>query len=813
VEALEDRCLLTGVYTVTTTRDALNDANAGEVTLRDVLTAINTQRSSGNATFIPGGDLVDFHLPVNPGPLPTINLLSPLPAMTRPVFLDGWSQGHVIGGPPLVVLNGASAGAAANGLELDAGSNGSVVRGLVIGQFGRNGIDIHGASGVQLVGNYLGVGADGTSSFGNLNDGLLLDGGAAFNTIGAGNVISHNGNGLEIAGANTTGNLVVGNFIGTDSTGTVALGNTNVGILIDNGAHGNTIGGTWAGSANVVAGGFNVSVPNGGSSQAGAVFSLGAPIIVGNVASFDVEVSYSDSPPAEMVFLGIDVTASDSALEPINLATGLPDYSAFHFNPSSALGPAWTLIPNGFPGEFQYQTPPTTPGHPSAALRPNGTYFVGTLTYDLSKFGISPGSSLGVSIEGPETTAGTEAGGVPSTFDFLNPSFAPGQQPLVSGAGSVGVEVTGPGTSGNVIQGNLIGTNAGGTADLGHLSDDVLIQGGAAGNTVGGTALNAGNVIAGGDEGVIVSGTGTSGNAVLDNRIGTNTGGTTDLGNTLGGVLVENGATSDSVNMNTVAFNGEGVVVGNSPSDTATSHDLVLANSIYGNTGPGIDLGSRGGAGGTSQPANLPNDNQAAPAITALTLHSVSGALTSAPNSTFRIEIYASPVGGPPGQAQLLLGTLQVGTGAAGTAAFTLPVSSLPLGMVFTATATNVATGDTSAVSIAGTQLLILSVPVITSSSESQTVMLSAQLYSASKPLAGGQVTFSVPGLPGSVTGVANANGIVTAGFTLPANVAAGVYTVHASFAGQPGIPATMANDVLLTILSPPPSVARRWLR
>ena len=48
VERLEGRHLLTS-YAVTTTLDVLNDTTPGEVTLRDVLTAISTQVPSGNA--------------------------------------------------------------------------------------------------------------------------------------------------------------------------------------------------------------------------------------------------------------------------------------------------------------------------------------------------------------------------------------------------------------------------------------------------------------------------------------------------------------------------------------------------------------------------------------------------------------------------------------------------------------------------------------------------------------------------------------------------------------------------------------------
>ena len=48
---------------------------------------------------------------------------------------------------------------------------------------------------------------------------------------------------VQIDGKGTNGNVVAGNFIGTDSTGKVALGNGGTGVLIDGGAAMNTIGG------------------------------------------------------------------------------------------------------------------------------------------------------------------------------------------------------------------------------------------------------------------------------------------------------------------------------------------------------------------------------------------------------------------------------------------------------------------------------------------------------------------------------------------------------------------------------------------
>ena len=66
------------------------------------------------------------------------------------------------------------------------------------------------------------------------------------------------------APSNTSGNLVLGNYIGLDSDGTGGLGNTLAGVLITD-AVSNTIGGTENGARNVVSGnGTGISIVGAG---------------------------------------------------------------------------------------------------------------------------------------------------------------------------------------------------------------------------------------------------------------------------------------------------------------------------------------------------------------------------------------------------------------------------------------------------------------------------------------------------------------------------------------------------------------------
>ena len=80
-----------------------------------------------------------------------------------------------------------------------------------------------------------------------------------------------------------------------------------------------------------------------------------------------------------------------------------------------------------------------------------------------------------------------------------------------------GVSLVGTGTSGNLLQGNSIGTDLSGTMALGNAGNGVYIRQ-ASDNTIGGTVDGAGNTIAyNGVDGVLVD-TGT-GNAIQENSI------------------------------------------------------------------------------------------------------------------------------------------------------------------------------------------------------------------------------------------------------------------------------------------------------
>jgi hypothetical protein len=87
------------------------------------------------------------------------------------------------------------------------------------------------------------------------------------------------------------------------------------------------------------------------------------------------------------------------------------------------------------------------------------------------------------------------------------------------GSGSAGVMIFDNGTSGNLIEGNYLGTNLSGTLALGNGASGIGVEiaGGASNNTIGGTAAGARNLISGNTFGVDIHDDGTSGNVVAGN--------------------------------------------------------------------------------------------------------------------------------------------------------------------------------------------------------------------------------------------------------------------------------------------------------
>jgi hypothetical protein len=225
-------------------------------------TSARLGRPSRSQTTPPGADQIRFNI-VSAASDKTISPTSALPTVTERVSINGYSQ---TGASPntlaegndavlKIQLNGTNAGPA-HGLVIEASD--STLRGLVINRFVGNGVFItgSGATDNNVLGNFIGTSVAGSADLGNGGDGVeVFD--ASDNTVGGAqaavrNVISGNtDDGVEFQG-DTLGNEVLGNFIGTRANGIEALGNGDDGVHIL--GEGNTVGGTAAGTRNVISG-------------------------------------------------------------------------------------------------------------------------------------------------------------------------------------------------------------------------------------------------------------------------------------------------------------------------------------------------------------------------------------------------------------------------------------------------------------------------------------------------------------------------------------------------------------------------------
>jgi hypothetical protein len=117
----------------------------------------------------------------------------------------------------------------------------------------------------------------------------------------------------------------------------------------------------------------------------------------------------------------------------------------------------------------------------------------------------------------------------------------------------IGIDITNQ-ASGNIITGCFIGIDANGAIALGNDATGVTMSRGATNNRIGGTTPQERNVISGNGQGVHIIG--ASGNLVQGNFIGTDVAGTTAIGNTAG-VNIEAGANSNRIIRNLISFNSQ----------------------------------------------------------------------------------------------------------------------------------------------------------------------------------------------------------------------------------------------------------------
>ena len=293
---------------------------------------------------------------------------------------------------------------------------------------------------------------------------------------------------------------------------------------------------------------------------------------------------------------------------------------------------------------------------------------------------------------------------------------------VISGNNVDGIYVVG--SSGNFIRGNYIGTDRTGMIAVGNSEDGIWLDN-ASNTTVGGSVSGAGNVISGNGWSGVAFLSGGSGNIVQGNLIGVSAAGTGPLSNGHHGIDI---AGSSGTTVGGLAAGQANVIAHNTwdgVSITSGTGHTISGNSIHSNGGLGIDIGNDAVTPNDLLPGDLDggaNNQQNFPVLTSATVNggqiSITGTLSSSLTGSFRIEFFASSATDPTGhgEGQRYLGSSTVSTLLGSATINATLLSAVTPGEFVSATATNLATGDTSefafSISATGNTAPVVSLPV-----------------------------------------------------------------------------------------------------
>jgi len=470
--------------------------------------------------------------------------------------------------------------------------------------------------------------------------GLLFYG--ANNTVRGIGVRQYPWCGMVMLYPDATGNRIAGCSLGLDGAGTASAPNAYHGAMIAEGAHDNFIGGTGVSDRNFISGNTRYGVWISGATTTGNT-------VLGN----HIGTNVSGTGAVPNIKSGIIVTdgASNNTIGGDSAAAG-----------------------NVVSGNAEY----------GIWISGNGT--AGNKLYG-NRLGTSAGGSSAVenAVAGiivTDQASGNQIGGA-----------SPGQGNVLSGNGTVGLYMVGEGTSGNLVYGNCIGTDATGMSPVPNGFAGVYLLGGCSGNYLG-NGPGTGNLISGNPGvGVFVAGAATTGNFIRNNRIGPDTAGGATLPRQGGGIWFLGGAQSGSVGGATAG--AANIIAGNdgagiSVYDSGTAGHTFQRNSIFDNGGGSVFLSD-----GT-------NHDQAAPEVvmpvlttgTNLTVN-----LAASPSMAYTIEFYCGATGSDSGRNYIGTTTLTTNGSGSGSLNLTLP-AIVKKGWWVCATATSQVTGDTSGYSL-----------------------------------------------------------------------------------------------------------------
>lgn len=464
----------------------INTADSGAGSLRQAITNVNASVDATNT--------INFNIP-GTGPF-TIAPATDLPNISKNVTINGYSQ-------PGSSVNTLAQGDNAVLQIIINGSNYTVGN----GKFTGNGL--HFAPTAN-------GGVDGSIVRGLIINEWLL-----------------NGILLDATGGTISGVQINGNFIGTNAAGTAVDAN-RCGIGISTGnprVSTTTITGTIIGTPafadrNIIAGSFGYMIFDGYNVRGACITTSSATgtLIQNNYIGTNINGTTALGNSQCGVLFEIETTSTigGTAANQRNIISG---HSIYGVNLTSLLPLTLTQ----------------TPGCVGCLVQGN---YIGT---DVSGTATLGNSNAGIALDSFST--GNIIGGLVAGAGNLISGNGNG---LIPGSG-VGIRLGQfqmPGSTGNVIQGNLIGTDVSGTRALANVGFGIVMNDQQ--NTIGGSTALARNIISGNTKGGVFI-YGTNSDVVTGNYIGTDYTGTKSIPNGGNGIqLGANGTIACAATNNTI---------------------------------------------------------------------------------------------------------------------------------------------------------------------------------------------------------------------------------------------------------------------
>lgn len=621
---------------LTTLREAITSINAGA----DVNADVTLTRVGAYGT----NDTINFN--ILPAGTYLINVTgSSLPTITKPVTIDGTTQGSAVQNSAVTgdnsthaILLNCGAGCT-DGLTLGAGSAGSTIRFLIIDSAPGSGIVVNSANNT-IAGNWIGLDSAGTGASGPNATGISIISNDSTQDISGNTVGGPNPADRNVISGNTTrqlfilrinpgtgfgggSNLLVeNNYIGLRAAGTTApspgpLG--GAGVYLENlgsitfGGASNSLGGSCAGVCNLVAG---------NSGQGLFINASGAYTIQGN-------------------FFGTDVTGTLS--RPNGTAQGQIEFGGAS-SASGTIGGTAAGVGNLISGQGSSGPGITVNTAVAGPVTIQGNYIGTTTTGNATLGNGGPGISV-------LTTSNVTIGGTTAAARNVIGGNGNGSSPKAPG-----IRLTT--TTGAIIQGNNIGVGADGSSNVGNIGDGIDLNSGSNNNTIGASSSG-----------------GLGGNTIANNGSGLTIG---------SGVSVQFNSTGNKILSNSI-FGNAGTISG-------IGIDLLASSS---NDGPTANDPCDGDTGGN----NFQNFPVLSSAQTNGASITIAGTLNSTASTNFTIEFFSNPAG--TSQGKTFLGSTSVATNGACTGAFNAVLAqSVGAGLNITATATD-PSGNTSEFSAA----------------------------------------------------------------------------------------------------------------